>query len=62
MSKYDGCYIKLADDPTYYAVDNGQKTIVQDADQMHKIGLRPIHVVTQTSLNRIPFVGEDEEE
>jgi hypothetical protein len=24
MSEYDGCYIKLAYDPTFYAVDDGK--------------------------------------
>lgn len=60
--RYDGCYIKLSDEPVYYAVDDGQKIRVANAEQMYKIGLRPVHVVTPQVLARIPFVGEESDE
>lgn len=64
MSKYDGCYIKLVDDPTFWAVDIGHKRLVESPAQMHAIGLRPIHTVTEDELAALPFLDleADEEE
>jgi len=65
MSQYNGKYIKLADDPTYYAVDIGQKRLVESPAHMYQIGIRPIVVVTEEELDAIPFLvlpGDDEEE
>ena len=64
MSKYDGCYIKLAHDPTFYAVDIGHKRLVESPAHMQSIGLRRLVVVTEDELNAIPFLvlETDEEE
>jgi len=65
MSQYNGKYIKLADDPTYYAVDIGHKRLVESPTHMYQIGIRPIVVVTEEELDAIPFLvlpGDDEEE
>lgn len=62
MSDYDGCYIKLVYSPTYYAVDDGKKTLVESPEHMHQIGLRIIHVVSEDELDALPFAGESDEE
>lgn len=64
MSKYDGCYIKLADSPALWAVDIGKKRPVESPAHMYEIGLRPVIVVSEDDLDAIPFheVLTDEEE
>lgn len=62
MSEYDGMYIRLAGSPTFYAIDNGEKTIVQSPEHMHQIGLRNVYIVTSEVLNSIPFARADDDE
>jgi hypothetical protein len=63
MSEYDGCYIKLAYDPTFYAVDDGKKKLVESPEHMNEIGLRKVFKVSEDELDAIPFAqGNDEEE
>ena len=67
MSQYDGKYIKLPFEYTYWAVDDGRRTMVEDINHMHEIGIRPIVVVSLKELEAVPFAWEsdlesDEEE
>jgi ferredoxin len=63
MSDYNGCFICLAQSPTYYAVDDGKKTLVESLRHMNQLGHRPLIEVTVEELKAIPFaVGGDEEE
>ena len=58
MSQYDGCYVKLAHDPAYWAVDDGEKKQVAGPDEMQTIGIRPIIVVSVKELKDIPLAGQ----
>lgn len=70
MSKYDGLYVKLAGDPTFWAVDDGKRHKVADSLELYKIGLRPVRVITLDEFHNLkiadhaPKVQEagDEEE
>ena len=62
MSEYDGKYIKLPFEYTYWAVDNGRRTMVEGINHMHEIGIRPVVVVTEKELEAVPFAWESDEE
>lgn len=62
MSEYDGCYIRLAYEPAFYAVDDGKKLLIESPEHMQQVGLRPIMVVSEDELDAIPFVKEFDEE
>ena len=62
MSKYNGCYIRLVNSPTFYAVDDGKKTLVESPEHMNTLGLRPVRIVLEDEFNAIPFAEVDEEE
>ena len=65
---YDGMYVKLADDPTYWAVDDGSRRRVESQEEMGEIGLRTVRVITPETLEEIPLAdlpddpGTDAEE
>lgn len=59
MSNYDGCYVKLSDDPTFWYVENGERVIVE---HMYQYGLLPVIVLEPEQLALIPFAGENDEE
>ena len=62
MSDYNGCYLKLAGEPAFYAVDDGHKRLVESPTQMQAIGLREICIVSKDELDAVPFWGESDEE
>ncbi len=62
MSEYDGCYIRLAQSPAYYAVDNGKKRLVKSPERMNQIGLRRVIVVTEDEFEAIHFAEWSDEE
>ena len=53
MSKYNGCYVRLADNVTYWAVDNGKRKVMANIDEVYAYGLRPVKVVTEAELKNI---------
>lgn len=53
MSDYNGCYVKLDNDPTFWAVDDDKKRKVANAEELYAIGLRPIVIVKPSVLNKI---------
>ena len=57
MSKHDGCYVKIANNVTFWAVDKGKRRIVSDMKGVYEIGLRPIHVISEPELDKIPLAG-----
>ena len=48
-------YAKLANDPTFWLVKDGKRTIVESQEQMHAFGFLPVRVVSQEELDGIPF-------
>jgi hypothetical protein len=62
MSEYNGCYVKLATDNTFWYVEDGERLMVENTDHMYQIGLKPIYTISPDDLQDIPFVGESDEE
>ena len=53
-------YVKLADNPAFWYVKDGKRTLVYSLDEY---GLLPVRVITPDELDDIPFqVDSDEEE
>jgi hypothetical protein len=54
-------YVKLADHPAFWHVEDGKRTLVYS---LNEHGILPVRVVTQDELDNIPFAvtGRDEEE
>jgi hypothetical protein len=52
-------YYKLADNPTFWFVENGKRTIVHHIEEH---GILPVIVVTPEELDAIPFAWESDEE
>lgn len=57
MDRLDKIYVKIADDPTFWAVDDGERTKINSAAEMHELGMRPVHVVPVDELDKIPVAG-----
>jgi hypothetical protein len=57
-NKFNGCYVKLVDDPTYWAVDDGERRSVANSEEMHAIGLRQVVPVSAKELKEIPLATE----
>jgi hypothetical protein len=62
MSDYDGCYVKLSDDPTFWAVDDGKRRKVSDSLALFKIGLRPVRVISIDELGKLKIEEHDPKE
>lgn len=56
--EYDGKYVKLADDPTFWAVDGGERVKLRLAQEAAVYGARETVEVTPAELARIPVKGE----
>jgi len=57
MSLYDNCYVKTVNDPTYWHVVKGERTKVENVEQMHRIGILHIHALSVDELEAIPIKG-----
>lgn len=57
MSDYNDCYVKLADNPAYWAVDGGERRVVTSQAEMVRIGIRRVVTVTEEELDAIPIAG-----
>lgn len=57
MANYDGKYVKVHGDPTYWAVDDGERYRVSDREEMYQIGLRKLSIITKAALKAIPIKG-----
>lgn len=53
-SIYEGCYLTLDDDFTYWFIKDGERRAVSSLEQF---GLRPVHTVTPGQLEAFPIAG-----
>lgn len=50
-------YVKLANDPTFYLVDgNGPARPISSQAEMHRIGMLPVRIVSETELAQLRAV------
>lgn len=52
-------YVKLAEDPTFWFLEKGKRTLVT---HVYEYGLLPVRVVSSEELEAIPFAWESDEE
>ena len=57
MSEYEGCYVKLAEDATFWLVEDGERRAMASAEEMLRNGLRMVVTVTAEELEAIPLKG-----
>ena len=57
MSKLDGCYVREADSAVFWAVDKGKRRMMSSINDVYELGLRPIHVLSEAELEKIPIAG-----
>ena len=57
MSEYEGCYVKLAEDATFWLVEDGERRAMASAEEMLGNGLRNVIVVEPGVLEAIPLKG-----
>ena len=57
MSEYEGCYVKLAEDATFWLVEDGERRAMASAEEMLGNGLRMVVTVTAEELEAIPIKG-----
>jgi len=57
MSEYEGCYVKLAEDATFWLVEAGERRAMASAEEMLGNGLRNVIVVEPGVLEAIPIKG-----
>ena len=60
MSEYDGYYVKLANSPAHWAVDDGERREVANQQEIFEIGLRKVRTISQEQMDAIPVRGEHE--
>jgi len=53
VNKYDGCYVKLANDRAFWAVDDGTRRLIRTSAEVNA-DRRPVEIVTEKQLNAIP--------
>ena len=58
MSEYEGCYVKLAEDATFWLVEDGERRAMASAEEMLGNGLRNVIVVEAGVLEAIPIKGK----
>lgn len=56
---HEGHYVKLHEDPTFWAVDAGERDGIPTPEVMYEVGLRPVTTVNVAELDAIPVVGEE---
>ena len=61
MAKYDGTFVKLADNATFWAVDGGKRRPMGSLEEVHAIGLRPVIVLTEKELDKIKLAAAPKE-
>ena len=54
MSSHDGCYVKTSLSNAFWAVDNGKRRVMGSMEEVYKVGLRPVHVISPRELREIP--------
>jgi hypothetical protein len=57
MSEYNGCYVKLWDNPDYWAVDEGKRRKLSGPMAIYDGGLRRVVRITAEEMEAIPFEG-----
>ena len=57
MSEYEGCYVKLAEDATFWLVEDGERWAMASAEEMLRNGLRMVVTVTAEEMEAIPIKG-----
>ena len=57
MSEYDGCYVKLAEDATFWLVEDGERQALSYSEELLVFGLRPVMVVEAGVLEALPVKG-----
>lgn len=58
MSEHNGRYVKLPDNPQFWAVDDGERRPIHSQEEMMANGLRSVVMVTQEQLDAIPIKGQ----
>ena len=58
MSEYEGCYVKLAEDATFWLVEDGERQALSYSEELLVFGLRPVVVVEPGVLEAIPIKGK----
>lgn len=54
---YNDCYVKTVGDRTYWHVKDGERVKVENAQQMHEIGILHVHTLSEDELQAIPLKG-----
>ena len=57
MSEYEGCYVKMAEDATFWLVEDGERQALSYSEELLVFGLRPVVVVEPGVLEAIPIKG-----
>ena len=57
MSEYEGCYVKLAEEATFWLVEDGERQALSYSEELLVFGLRPVVVVEPGVLEAIPLKG-----
>ena len=53
MSVHNGCYVKLANEFAYWAVDDGKRRIMANMAEVYAVKDRPLHIVSREELAAI---------
>ncbi len=62
MSKYNDKYIKLANDPRFWLVEDGERRPMADMEEVYAYGLLPVVTVSPKTFESIPVKGEKKSE
>ncbi|HJW91006.1 MAG TPA: hypothetical protein VJ436_10245 [Anaerolineales bacterium] len=57
MSEYEGCYVKLAEEATFWLVEDGERRAIGSVEEMYASGVRAVVVVKAGVLEAIPIKG-----
>ena len=57
MSEYEGCYLIVDGDTTFWLVEDGERWALSSQYEMLTFGLRPVYVVEGGVLEAIPVKG-----
>lgn len=56
--KYDGMYVKVSGDPTFWAVDRGKRVKLERAYEVSNYGQRAVVEISPDERDSIPIKGE----
>jgi len=55
MGNYEGEYVKVAGDSTFWLVEDGKRVALRSKADWWECGLRPVNVISIEELDAIPY-------